>query len=173
MLIKNGRKVAVIGLKRIGDAVYTLPLLEALYEQKQAKITVYTEPQVSALYEGLSFIHTIKSIPKTVFWKQVLADLKQENFQACLLLHNAFKYAALPFLARVPMRVGYVKELRGWMLTHKIHLPTDVIHRLEHNARLGDLMGVDSRGILPKVSLSEGEYPFYCGLNFTYSTLVS
>ena len=150
-------RVAVIGLKRIGDAVYTLPLLQALFEQKQVEITVFTEPQVAALYEGASFIHAIKSYPKKAFWKSTLADLKKEDYQACLVLHNAFKYAALPFLAGIPMRVGYQKELRGWMLTHKLPLPKSVVHRLEHNARLGDLMGVEARGILPKVALTAAE----------------
>jgi len=150
-------KVAVIGLKRIGDAVYTLPLLQALFEQKKVEITVFTEPQVAALYEGSSFIHLVKSYPKKQFWKSTRSDLKNEGYQACLVLHNAFKYAALPFWASIPMRVGYEKELRGWMLTHKLPLPKEVVHRLEHNARLGDLMGVEARGILPKVALTAAE----------------
>ncbi|GEM_PF-2633037 len=150
-------KVAVIGLKRIGDAVYTLPLLQALFEQKKVEITVFTEPQVAALYEGSSFIHSVRAFPKKQFWKSTLFDLKNEEYHTCLVLHNAFKYAALPFLAGIPTRVGYQKELRGWMLTHKLPLPKSVVHRLEHNARLGDLMGVEARGILPKVDLTEAE----------------
>lgn len=159
MSVMIGKKIAILGLKRIGDAIYTLPLIEALKQQgKTAHITVFTESQVAAIYEANPFIDDIQVFRKADFWRQTLAQLKANRFDVCIVLHNAFKYALLPFLARIPVRVGYIKEGRGWLLTHKHPLPTSVIHRLEHNARLGDLLGVDARGILPKTYLADEEY---------------
>lgn len=158
MLAIAGKKVAILGLKRIGDAIYTLPLMEALKQQgKVAQITVFTEPQVAAIYEANPFIDHINVFSKSDFWRQTLVCLKTESFDVCVVLHNAFKYALLPFLARIPVRVGYLKEGRGWLLTHKLPLPNEVIHRLEHNARLGDQLMVNSRGLLPRVYLGVDE----------------
>lgn len=151
-------KIAILGLKRIGDAIYTLPLIEALKQQgKAGHITVFTEPQVAAIYEANPFVDEVQVFRKADFWWQTLAQLNSESFDTCIVLHNAFKYALLPFMARIPVRVGYIKEGRGWLLTHKLPLPTTVTHRLEHNALLGDLIGVDARGILPHIYLADEE----------------
>ena len=151
-------KIAILGLKRIGDAIYTLPLMEALKQQgKTSHITVFTEPQVAAIYQANPFVDNIQVFRKSDFWRQTLAQLKSESFDVCIVLHNAFKYALLPFLARIPVRVGYIKEGRGWLLTHKLPLPTSVTHRLEHNARLGDLLDIDARGLLPQIYFADEE----------------
>jgi heptosyltransferase-2 len=153
-----GKKIAILGLKRIGDAIYTLPLMEALKQQgKTSHITVFTEPQVAAIYQANPFVDNIQVFRKSDFWRQTLAQLKSESFDVCIVLHNAFKYALLPFLARIPVRVGYIKEGRGWLLTHKLPLPTSVTHRLEHNARLGDLLDIDARGLLPQIYFADEE----------------
>ena len=158
MILLNSKKIAILGLKRIGDAIYTLPLMEALKQQgKVAHITVFTEPQVAAIYEANPFIDDVQVFRKTDFWRQTLMQLKSEVFDVCIVLHNAFKYALLPFLARIPVRVGYIKEGRGWLLTHSLPLPTSVTHRLEHNARLGDLLDVDARGSLPQIYFADEE----------------
>lgn len=151
------KKIVLIGLKRIGDAVYTLPLLEAIRSQMPAEIDVLTEPQVKDLYASNPHIRNVFVYRKKEFWQGALNQLKQENYDVCIILHNAFKYALLPFLARVPVRIGYVKELRGFLLTHKHTLPKDVVHRLEHNARLSDFLGIQARGILPKIYFSDQE----------------
>jgi heptosyltransferase-2 len=153
-----GQKIAILSLKRIGDAIYTLPLIEALKQRgKAGHIAVFTEPQVAAIYEANPFIDDVQVFRKADFWHQTLMQLKAGRFDVCIMLHNAFKYALLPFLARIPVRVGYIKEGRGWLLTHKLPLPTSVTHRLEHNARLGDLLGVDARGLLPQIYFSDEE----------------
>ena len=165
MSIVIEKRIAILGLKRIGDAIYTLPLIEALKQQgKVGLITVFTEPQVAAIYEANPFIDDVQVFRKADFWWQTLAQLKAEQFDVCIVLHNAFKYALLPFLARIPVRIGYVKEGRGWLLTHKLPLPTTVIHRLEHNARLGDVLGVDARGLLPQIYVGDEETEKYQAL---------
>ena len=149
------KQVAVIGLKRIGDAVYTLPLIQAISEQYDAEVTIFSEPQVKDLYQANPFIKETVVYAKKEFWGMVRKALNDKSYDACIVLHNAFKYALLPFLADIPIRIGYQKEMRGFLLTHKIPFPDSVIHRLEHNARLGDLLGVNARGILPKVYLAQ------------------
>lgn len=151
-------KIAVLGLKRIGDAIYTLPILEALKNRyPNALIEVFSEPQVRDIYYANPHIDRLHVYTKKVFWKSCLVELKNANFDVCIVLHNAFKYALLPFLAKIPVRIGYEKELRSFLLTHHLPLPNQVIHRLEHNARLLDFVGVDSRGILPKLYFNPDE----------------
>lgn len=152
------KKIAILGLKRIGDAIYTLPAIEALKkEYPNASVDFFTEPQVKDIYLSNPFIDHLFVYSKKNFWFSSLKDLKNNHYDACLVFHNAFKYALLPFLARVPIRVGYVKEMRGALLTHKRPLSSQVIHRLEHNAQLVDFLSAESRGLLPQLFFSESE----------------
>jgi heptosyltransferase-2 len=146
------KKIAVIGLRRIGDAVYTLPSFEAIKRfHPSAHITVFTELQVAAIYQHNSFIDEIESYTKKIFWKESLKALKSGNFDLCIINHNALKYAVLAFLAGIPIRVGYQKEGRSVFLSHKRHLPPLGTHRLEHNALLLDLLNIESRDLLPRI----------------------
>lgn len=151
------KKVAILGLKRIGDAVYTLPVIEATHSQMDAKIDVITESQVEGLYLNSPFVNVVYSYSKSEFWNNALKQLKLGDYDICVVFHNALKYALLPFLAGIPVRIGYKKELRSFLLTEKLALPEKVVHRVEHNARLGDLLKVESRGILPRIYFSEEE----------------
>jgi len=152
------KKIAVLGLKRIGDAVYTLQIFEAIKRKfPTSVIDVFTESQVTAIYQCNPFIDNIYSFSKNSFWKSTLRSLKHGQYDVCIVNHNALKYALLAFLARIPVRIGYQKEMRGIFLTHKRPLHNHVVHRLEHEALLLDLLGVDSRGLLPKVYQDEAE----------------
>ncbi|MCL5797064.1 MAG: hypothetical protein M1579_06165, partial [Gammaproteobacteria bacterium] len=74
------KSIAILGLKRIGDAIYTLPLIEALKQQGQAqRIVVFTEPQVAAIYEANPFIDDVQVFRKTDFWRHTLMQLKADR----------------------------------------------------------------------------------------------
>lgn len=144
------KKIAVLGLKRIGDAVYTLQTFEAIKKQyPTASIDVFTESQVTAIYQFNPNISQIFSYPKKSFWLSALKGLKRGGYNVCIINHNALKYALLPFLAGIPVRVGYQKEGRSVFLTHKRPLHKNKVHRLEHNALLLELLSLESRDILP------------------------
>ncbi len=149
------KKVAVIGLNRIGDAVYTLPLIEAT--GNKYAVDIFTQPHIKDIYVENPFIKNIFNYQKNIFWSSTLKTLKANNYEICIILHNSFKYALLPFLAKIPVRIGYQKELRGWMLTSSITLPKKVIHRMEHNKILGELVGIKTTNILPKIFFSKDE----------------
>src|SRR6185503_18465024 len=48
---------------------------------------------------------------------------KSRNFDAAILFPNSFKTALLAALARVPLRLGYAAQRRGFLLTHPQPLP--------------------------------------------------
>jgi heptosyltransferase-2 len=60
------------------------------------------------------------------------------------LLPNSFRSALLPFLARVPERIGYATDGRAALLTHAIGHPAATSHQLRDYDRL-----LASRGVPP------------------------
>ncbi len=149
------KKIAIIGLKRLGDAIYTLPIFNAYSEQKNFILDVFTIDAVKDIYTGNPFISKIHSFSKETFWKSCLKNLKEQNYDECIVLHNGFKYALLPFLAKIPVRVGFKKELRSVLLTKSRRLPRETVHSLEHNALIMDLVNVNTREIVPKIYLTK------------------
>ena len=49
--------------------------------------------------------------------------METKKFDLALLFQNAFEAALIPFLAGVPLRLGYATESRQALLTHPLALP--------------------------------------------------
>lgn len=55
---------------------------------------------------------------------RLAAELRARRFDAAVLLQNAFEAALVAFWARIPVRIGYDRDGRGLLLTHRIAVPT-------------------------------------------------
>jgi heptosyltransferase-2 len=71
--------------------------------------------------------------------RALAAQIKKRNYASCYVLPNSFKSALIPWLANIPVRVGYQGELRRFLLTEtKANSPkTQRIPMVEHYANLG------------------------------------
>jgi len=114
----------------VGDAVMSVPALQALHEHNpQARISILARPWVAGLYGRESFCDEVIAYEAPRGWKglrekrRVAAELRARRFDCALLLQNAFEAAALARVAGIPIRVGYDRDARGWLLTHPIPLP--------------------------------------------------
>jgi heptosyltransferase-2 len=70
--------------------------------------------------------------------------LRTRRFQGAILLQRAFEAALISFLARIPQRMGYTTDARGFLLTHKARAAKDEfnIPRLEHDLKLLEGFGL-------------------------------
>lgn len=108
----------------------SIPALQALHEQfPGAKISVLARPWVAGLYGREPFCHELIPYEAPRGWKglgqkwAVAADLRSRKFDCAVLLQNAFESAALAKLAGIPLRIGYARDGRSWLLTHPIPVP--------------------------------------------------
>lgn len=119
-------KILVRATNWIGDAVMSLPALRALRERyPAAEICILAKPWVADLYGREPFCdRVIPYAPKT--WREKLQAgraLRAEHFDCAILFQNAFEAALIAFLARIPQRIGYARDGRGFLLTNAIPLP--------------------------------------------------
>lgn len=140
----------------LGDAIMCLPALHALRGAlPEARITILGLPWVKELYEGENFADDFIDYPKG--WKKgawkskkaVVGELRARNFDAALLLQNAFEAAAIVRLAGIPERVGYDRDGRGWLLTEAVATPAlegkhERFYYLELLRRAGVIGGYDA-----------------------------
>ncbi len=124
------QKILVRATNWVGDAVMSIPALQALRERfPGAHISVLARPWVAGLYGREPFCDELIPYEAPRGWNgwrekwRVAADLRSRQFDCAILLQNAFESAALVRLAGIPLRIGYDRDARGWLLTHPIPAP--------------------------------------------------
>jgi heptosyltransferase-2 len=104
----------------------------------QAHISLLVLPWVSGVYEEVAFIDTVLIYNREGAHSglggryRLIRALRERQFDAALLLQNAFEAALLVRLAGIPIRAGYDRDGRGWLLTHPI--PLDPTISLRHQS---------------------------------------
>ena len=114
------------GTNWVGDAVMTVPALRALRQAfPDAHVTLVSRPGTADIFAEADFVDEV-----LVYERRGLAsacrqirEWRRREFDLAVLFQNAFEAAAMAFLARVPVRIGYDTERRRALLTHAIALP--------------------------------------------------
>jgi heptosyltransferase II len=124
------RRILVRATNWLGDAVMSVPALQALREHNpQTQISILARPWVAGLYGRESFCDELIPYEAPRGWqglqekRRLAASLCARKFDCALLLQNAFEAAAIARWAGIPIRIGYDRDARGWLLTHPIPLP--------------------------------------------------
>ena len=104
----------------------TVPALRELRRVlPHAHITLVSRPGAADIFVDADFVDEVLVYDRGGLgsaWNQA-REWRRRKFDLALLFQNAFEAAAIAFLARVPLRIGYAAEHRGTLLTHAIPLP--------------------------------------------------
>lgn len=120
------KRVVVRGTNWVGDSVMTVPALRALRRVlPDAHITLAIRPGARGIFSEADFIDDVlvydRKGPLSVIPQ--IREWKRRKFDLAVLFQNAFEAALIPFLAGVPLRLGYATESRQALLTHPLALP--------------------------------------------------
>jgi heptosyltransferase II len=138
-------RILVIAPNWIGDAVMSQPLLAAIKaSDPHVAIDVLATPWVASVYRACSEVAELIEADLRhgqLQWglrRALAAQIKKHNYASCYVLPNSFKSALIPWLATIPVRIGYQGELRRFLLTEtKANSPkTQRIPMVEHYANL-------------------------------------
>jgi heptosyltransferase-2 len=123
---KEIERVVVRGTNWVGDSVMTVPALRALRRVlPNAKITLVLRPNAKGLFVDSDFVDDILVYDRRNFlsvFSQV-REWRKRKFDLAVLFQNAFEAALIPYLAGVPLRLGYATESRQSLLSHPITVP--------------------------------------------------
>ena len=123
---KEIKRVVVRGTNWVGDSVMTVPALRALRRVlPQASITLVVRPSAKGIFADADFVDEVLIYERRNVWAVVpqIKEWRKRQFDLAVLFQNAFEAALIPFLAGVPLRLGYATESRQALLTHPLALP--------------------------------------------------
>lgn len=124
-------RILIIAPNWIGDAVMSQPLLATLkviYPQSQ--IDVLASPWVAPIYRACAEVHQVieaRLEHKQLQWnlrKQLAKQLELNQYDACFVLPNSLKSALIPWLANIPLRIGYRGEMRFGLINLSLDNPS-------------------------------------------------
>jgi len=120
------KRVVVRGTNWVGDSLMTIPALRALRRVlPDAHITLVIRPGTKGIFSDADFIDDVLVYDRKTAFSVVpqIREWKRRRFELAVLFQNAFEAALIPFLAGVPLRLGYATESRQALLTHPLPLP--------------------------------------------------
>jgi heptosyltransferase-2 len=117
----------IIAPQWLGDAVMTEPLLRRL-QARGEQLTVAALAALAPLYRAMPQVSEVIELPFAhgridLRARRALALQIAGRFERAYVLPNSLKSALLPFLASIPMRIGYLGEARIGLLTHRLKNP--------------------------------------------------
>lgn len=145
----NATNILVCRTDKIGDVILTLPVVNALKEFFNARITFLASKYTSELLEGHRAIDEIMIYDNSESVFKLAKRIKQKNFDLAIVVFPVFKIALALWLARVPVRVGTGYRAFSFLFNKKVfeHRKYAEKHEVEYNLNLIKAIGVSIKEI--------------------------
>lgn len=163
-MAKEVSRILIRGVNWIGDAVLTIPAVRSIRQAyPDAHISLLVKPWVAEIFKGNPHINEIILYEDTfrgLTGKFKLAKkLREKKFDTAILLQNAFDAALTTWLSRIPERIGYKRDGRGFLLTKAVPIHKDVLeqHQVYYYLNLLTSAGIEAAETEPYISLTDSE----------------
>jgi heptosyltransferase-2 len=130
-------RILIVAPSWVGDAILSEPLVALLRDPFEDPIVdVLVPPWCAPVYARMRGIRRIVETPFShgkldlAGRKRLAAELRGEGYTRAFVLPNSWKSALVPYLARIPKRVGYTGEVRWGLLTDARKLDKKLFPRL-------------------------------------------
>lgn len=121
-------RALIIAPNWIGDAVMAEPLLKRLSSQNLI-IDVLATPWVAPIFSACPEVNDVVTADFKhggLGWslrKSIAKKLQENHYDQAYVLPNSWKSALIPWLAKIPVRIGYHGEMRFGLLNHRLPNP--------------------------------------------------
>ncbi len=116
-------KILVIGPSWVGDTMLMQPMLVRLKQRRpDCRIDVLAPPWTATLLRAMPEVHEAINNPfphgalQLKQRYQLGKQLRAAQYDQAIVLPNSLKSALVPFLARIPLRTGFIGETRYGLL---------------------------------------------------------
>ena len=154
------RRVLVTRLRRIGDAILVLPVIEALHEQFPAcSIDFLAEEgpaQAAANHPAIDRVLVLDRALGSLLpaSPRLLWGLRRRGYDWVIDLYGNPRSALLAAWTGAPVRVGPARRTRRRLYTHAVPPVTEPISAIAHHLRSLEALGIDPARHAPRIALT-------------------
>lgn len=144
-------RILIFEVNWLGDVLFSTPAIKAIRKKyPDSHIAVLVVPRCRQILEHNPFIN------ETIIYDQdgkhrtlagkleFINQLHQRHFDKAFIFHRSFTRALLIYLAGIPQRIGYSTKGRGFLLTEKIAVPGEKLHKVEYFLNMVRSAGIDT-----------------------------
>jgi heptosyltransferase-2 len=121
------RRVLVKEVNWLGDIVMSQPALRAVRKAyPTAHLAVLVRQELAAFFDGCNWIEEVlpyrlrPGVAGLADRARIVATLRHGQFDLAVHFPDSFDAALWAAAAGIPARAGYVRDARGWLLTHGV-----------------------------------------------------
>jgi heptosyltransferase-2 len=159
------QKILVIAPSWVGDCMLLQPMLARLMERHAgAEIDLFAPPYTAGLLKQMPEVHEVIINPfphGALQWfarRSLGRQLRAARYEQAIVLPNSLKSALVPFFANIPLRTGFVGEMRHGLLNDARRLDKDALPLMvERFALLAEAPGCAIKRPLPPPRLQVGD----------------
>lgn len=127
-------RVVIKAVNWLGDLVMSLPAMRAVHRAfPSAHLAILVRKELASFFEGADWIDEL--LPYSLGSRlaglgdrrKIIAQLRARGFDLAVVMPSSFDSALWVAAAGIARRAGYIADLRGPMLTHKVMPPTDAL----------------------------------------------
>ena len=153
------RRLLAVNLNYLGDALFTTPALATLRARyPDAIIEVLAGERAAAMLAGNPTVDRVIVRPRRSGSARASAfaqTIREGNYDAAILFQSITSNAALSWLLRVPIRVGFAQDGCSPFLTHRVAGRQDGEHVVDAYLRLAQAAPAQSDSVtIPAPALS-------------------
>ena len=162
-------RILVVAPSWIGDTIFAQPLFHLLHRYHPGlTLDVLALPYLRPVLEHMPQVHSIIDNPfahselRFGDRRRLGITLRSQKYDQAIVLPNSLKSALVPFLAKIPLRTGYVGEMRFGLLNDARRLDESTLRTMvDRYAFLAQPLGKTLARPVPRptlhVALSEQE----------------
>lgn len=147
--------VLFVGVNWLGDSVMAMPAIQAWRRaHSAARLVMLVKPKLKTLWELHPAVDEVWDLPPGLRnLGAAVRKARARKFDAAFVFPHSFRSALVPFLARVPRRIGMPGHGRDWMLTQVVPPHPDAERRRQCFEYM-DLLGVEGKDEAPRLQLT-------------------
>lgn len=145
------KNLLIVRTDRIGDVILSLPLSEIIKKHfPKCRVTFlvknYTQPIV-AEHQFIDEVITLPEVEGKINFRKIIQQLKEKNFDTCLVVHSRFNIALILFLAGIKWRIGTGYRWYSFLFNKKIfeHRKKSQKHELEYNLNMLSALNISEK----------------------------
>lgn len=162
--MKGQKRILIRGVNWIGDSVLTLPAIASIRASSpDAFIALLVKPWVADIFKGNPYIDEIipydedaEGLPGKL---RLAREIRKKKFDVAFLLQNAFDAALIAWLAGIPERIGYSRDMRRLLLTKPLPVSREILsrHQVFYYLNIAQSAGCTPSDAQPYLMLTDDE----------------